>query len=233
LSGEAQATTYLSTISGVREVALRGAADLAFWRAQLQAAQLEPYDEQGRASLLLTAIDARFRGIPFRELSIAVLVGDGQAGYLAHAFNSSRLLAWAERVFFQTPYHLADLAVNERPPAGFSVSANGQTLMSARLRANAPAARQGDELWEGTLYLPGGQKLYRARLSGPATLYTGDPVDTLTIQPPSGDNILRQLVESGFEGREWLVRPAGAHARSRTFRRERSRARYDDGFSAP
>ncbi|RIK14702.1 MAG: hypothetical protein DCC51_15530, partial [Anaerolineae bacterium] len=113
---------YISTITGVREVALTGTADLASWSARLRAMNLVPYNDNGRASLLLTAIEARFRGIPFREMSISVVVSDdGGANvggaYLAHAFNSSRLLAFAERAFFRTPYHLAVLTATEQLPA--------------------------------------------------------------------------------------------------------------------
>lgn len=216
-AAESTPITYISTITAVREVALSGAADLLYWRDQLRPARLVPYDDNGRASLLLTAIESRFRGIPFRELSIAVRVGDGGDAYLAHAFNSSRLLAWAERVFFQTPYHLAELAVAERAPAGFSVAAEGQTLFSASMSADVAAAPASETVWQGAIYLPGGGKVFYARLSGPAAVYPWGQADRLTINPPPGENIFRRLVESGFAGREWLVRPAGVHARSRTF----------------
>lgn len=221
-AAEPTPVTYISTITGVREVALSGAADLAYWRRQLQPARLTPWDENGRASLLLTAIESRFRGIPFRELSIAVRVGDGGAAYLAHAFNSSRLLALAERVFFQTPYRLAALAVDARAPAGFNVSADGQNLFSARMRANVTPEPAHEALWEGAIYLPGGEKVFYARLSGPAAVYPWEATDLMTISSTAGGSIFQRLAESGFEGREWLVRPAAVHARSRTFPRERS-----------
>jgi hypothetical protein len=219
-AAEATPPPYLSTLTGVREVALAGVANLAYWRDQLQPARLVPWDDGGRASVLLTAIDARFRGISFRELSIAVRVGDGRDAYLAHAFNSSRLLALAERVFFQTPYHLAAPVVDERAPAGFSVSAGGQTLFSARQRANVGPAPPASVEWQGAIYLPGGDKVFYAWLGGPAVVYPWAAGDQMTITPPAGDNIFRQLVESNFEGREWLARPAAIHARSRTYRRE-------------
>ncbi len=213
------ATNYISTITGVREVALTGAADLAYWREQLRPARLSPFDDNGRASLLLTAIDANFRGIPFRELSIAVRLQDG-AAYLVQAFNSSRLLALAERLFFQTPYHLADLAVDERPPASFTLSLDGGALFSARMGTNSTPALRDDALWQGAIYLLGGDKLFYARLSGAAAIYPFAAADDVTIAPPAGENIFRQLAESGFVGVEWLARAGAVHARSRTFRRE-------------
>ena len=98
--------TYISTITDVREVALAGTADLAYWRERLRGEGLAPLDDDGRASLLLTAIESKFRGIPFRELSISVLLPGGGA-FLAHAFNSSRLLAFAERMDMQDLRFLA------------------------------------------------------------------------------------------------------------------------------
>src|SRR5690606_28624144 len=88
---------YITTITDVREVALWATADLGYWRERLRDEDLLPFDDGGRAALLLTAIDSKFRGISFRELSISVLVGDGRSAFLAHAFSSSRLLAFAER----------------------------------------------------------------------------------------------------------------------------------------
>lgn len=150
---------YISTITGVREVALRATAALEYWREQLRPRHLSPYDDNGRASLLLTAIDSRFRGIPFREMSISVVLSDdvgatAVGAYLVHAFNSSRLLAFAERAFFRTPYHLAALDVDERLPARMGVSAGGRELFSARMGTKTAPIRREGPVFDGPIYLP-------------------------------------------------------------------------------
>lgn len=215
---------YISTITGVREVALTGTADLASWSARLRAVNLVPYNDNGRASLLLTAIEARFRGIPFREMSVSVVVSDdGGANvggaYLAHAFNSSRLLAFAERAFFRTPYHLAVLTATEQLPARIGVSASGRGLFEARMGAKTTPIRREDPVFEGPIYLPGGEEVFYAHLSGSAEIYPFDSGDSLTINPHPDAPIFAQLVESGFAGSEWMVRSDAIHARSKTYKR--------------
>jgi hypothetical protein len=210
--------TYISTITDVREVALAGTADLAYWRERLRGEGLAPLDDDGRASLLLTAIESKFRGIPFRELSISVLLPGGGA-FLAHAFNSSRLLAFAERAFFQTPYHLAQLTVDERHPVSIGVARNGRDLFAARMGSERPPAGREDMIFDGPIYLPGGMKMFFARLSGAAGIFPFEAVDTVTLTPDSTESIFRRLLESGFAGEEWRVRSGAVHARTKTYNR--------------
>ena len=216
---------FISAITGVREVALAATADLAYWRGKLRSEALVPYDDDGRASLLLTAIAAKFRGIPFRELSISVLVSDDggatpAGAYLAHAYNSSRLLAFAERVLFQTPYHLAQLTMDERLPARMSVSRGERVLFSAQMSDKATPGREEDALFDGPIYLPGGRQVFYARLSGRGQRYAFDAADQMTIQRSPDDPIFGQLLDSDIKGKEWLVRAGAIHARSKTYRRE-------------
>ena len=82
MTQQAAPVAYISTITDVREVTLRGTADLVYWRDCLQREGLAPYDEDGRAALLVTAIESKFRGIPFREMKLAVL----RRRYLTHRF---------------------------------------------------------------------------------------------------------------------------------------------------
>ncbi len=212
--------SYISTINDVREVALAGTADLVYWRRQVQEEDLTLLDQDGRASLLLTAIEAKFRGIPFRELSISVLLADGGA-FLAHAFNSSRLLAFAERAFFQTPYHLADLTLNEQYPARMAASKAGHTLFTASMGGLRPPQSEQDVVFEGPIYLPDRGLVFYARLSGTAAIYPYEATDTVTFGPRLDEKtvIFSQLRRSGFAGREWLVRSGAVHARSKTFKR--------------
>ncbi len=213
---------HISTITGVREVGLRGTAELAYWQDTLRSEGLAPLAEGGRAVLMLAAIDATFRGIPFRELSISVALTDGGA-FLAHAYNSSRLLAFAERVFFQTPYHLAELTVRERPPARLGVARGGRAVFDARMGDERPPARREEMLFDGPIYLPGGRRHFFARLSGAADVFPFDATDTVTFASQSPGTIFGRLRESGFTGREWQLRSTAVHARTRTFEQHRGR----------
>lgn len=102
---ENSAITYVTRIENVREVILHGAADLSFWRARLHMSGLFPYQEQGRAALLLTATDLSWLGVRFQEFTVSVVVSQVEDGsrqdgfYLVGAFNSSRLLTLAENLF--------------------------------------------------------------------------------------------------------------------------------------
>ena len=215
---------YIATIAPVRELILAGSADLAYWRQRLAAVGLFPHDDSGRAAVSISAIAGRFRGLPFREVSVAVVVGERDDGpadaiYLAGAFNSSRPLAWAERAFFRTPYQLADIRLSEPPAVAAAVTVAGQVVYRAERRA-APSEplRREAQTWEGRIFLPphgARRELFYARLAGPTDVYPYDPADTLTIRP-QGDDVLYCLVESGFAGHEWRVRAAAVHARSRT-----------------
>ena len=211
---------YISTITGVREVALAGTADLVYWRRQLQEEDWPLPEQDGRASLLLTAIEAKFRGIPFRELSISVLLADGGA-FLAQAFNSSRLLAFAERVFFQTPYQLAELPMSEQYPTQMAASHAGHTLFAASMGGRRTPEREEDVLFEGPIYLPDRGKVFYARLSGTAAIYAYDATDTATFEPRLDVKslVFAQLSESGFAGKEWFIRSKAVHARSKTYER--------------
>lgn len=212
---------YISTIAGVREVALTGTADLDYWRIRLEGEGLSPFEENGRASLLLTAIASKFRGIPFRELSISVRVGDGGEAFLVQAFNSSRLLAYAEQALFQTPYRLAQLTVDETIPARVEMAGGGRVLFSARMAGKTAPHREASPLYEGPIYLPGGRSVFYARLSGAARIYSFDAPDTILIEPRANEDGLARLVESNFRGKEWLVRAGAIHARSKTYQKNR------------
>lgn len=214
------ASAYISTITDVREVALWGSADLPFWRGRLGHENLTPLEENGRAALLLTAIESTFQGLPFRELSISVLLDKGGA-FLAHAFNSSRWLALAERVFFQTPYRLARLAIDERVPARMAVRLGDQEVFSVQMGLRQSPVRRQEELFEGPIYLPGGRKVFFARLSGVAERYPYNTTDTLSFVPHETAPIINDLLASGFAGTEWMLRAGAIHARTKTHERSR------------
>ena len=228
---------YVARIHPVREVTLVGAADHPFWKERLRAAGLHPAQVDGKAQVVVSAVGSRFRGIPFRELSISVLVSRREGGpdrdgvFLAGAFNSSRLFAFIERRFFRTPYRHGAVSVDPRPPASFEVAEAGRAILRGNMAAGGSegaryAARTGEEGWEGPIFLPGaapgaadGDRYFFGKVGGPTRAYPFDPsADAVALDPPPGDGAVRLLFESRFSGREWVLRETAAHARSGTLR---------------
>jgi hypothetical protein len=219
----------------VREVSLLGTADLAFWKDRLRAEGLFPAEGDGKAQLLVSSVDSRYLGIPFRELTVSVFVSrqaggaGGDGAYLAHAFNSSRLFAFLERTCFSTPYYPAKVDIRARLPIRLRLTQGREGVFRAEMSAGSRAAprepsRSGDDGWEGPIFLPGSGrrapgKVFFARLSGHTETYPFSPGDVLALDPSPKSQILRALVESRFAVREWVIRADATHARSKTFAR--------------
>ncbi|MFZ2423976.1 MAG: hypothetical protein WA029_22820 [Anaerolineae bacterium] len=223
------AAPYITRINNVKEVNLFGAADLPFWQARLKPRGLTPYDDKGQALLLLAAADLRWLGIRFQEFTVSVVVsrqedGRGQdASYLVAATNSSRPLAWAERNFFDTPYDYGLVQLEPQPPASLALGVGSSTLLRASMVGARPVQRRGQEVWEGTIFLPqgarqknGANRRFYARLGGQTDIYPFLPAADTFAPAPSSD-AMRWLIESNFQPREWHLRADAAHARSQTF----------------
>jgi hypothetical protein len=223
----------VAEIRSVREVTLKGSADFDIWRDELKAEGLVPARSGGRAAVVITGTSARFKGLPFRELAVAVAVAPPEGSpypetlFLAQAFNSSRLLAWCERTAFRTPYLHAQVRVDGWPSPGLTVQLGGAVVFEARLESQATGklkpAGPASERWEGLIYLPsrrgrpGG--VFFARLEGATMTVTAPPGDGVTLHAHSGLPTLGTLAESGFVAEEWLVREGAVHCRSKTFTR--------------
>ena len=217
---------YDVVVSGAREVTLWGRANFAFWHHELAPCGLTPVlAEDGRAELLVSSVAARFMGIAFREASISVFVGreprsrrrDGV--YLAHAFNSLRFFAWFERTWFATPYYPATVIVDAALPASLCASRPDGLLLAASMVDASGASREplsdGSASWAGPIFLPSG-KLFYGKLAGVTQVYAFEPGDMLTIQPVADTPVLQNLIDSGFQGREWHIRTNATHGRSKT-----------------
>lgn len=223
---------WAAVIHGVQEVVLAGVADLAYWRNALKREGLCPFNANGSAEILISAPRLIWMGLRFCEMSISISVArredapqpDGT--FLAHAFNSSRLLALSERTFFGTPYYAADIHVTTDMPVGFSVSSSGSAKrqLAARMTAQPPLLRSGDEHWAGPIFLPrvrtaadAPRKYFMAQLTGNAQAYAfAAGTDVLELNPAEPNDIFAELRDSGFAAREWRVRLDGTHAKSRT-----------------
>jgi hypothetical protein len=219
---------YTAQIKHVREVALHGTADLAFWSAILQQESLQAYNAQGKAELVISATALRWKGFRFRELIVIVAVGadddPAQHGgfFLAHAFNSSPILAYAERVFFKTPYYHGQIRVQEQAPVLIELGDQAQAHFKAQMaQPQAPAAIRNEE-WSGPVFLPRkttkqpGYKFF-VRLGGEQQNYPFSPSDQIAIKPEHP--IFRSLIDSNFTAREWRIRSAAEHAKSKTYAR--------------
>ena len=226
---------YVAQLTHVREVSLLGTADLAYWKDRLAPENHTPAERDGKAQVLIIAADARFWGLPFRELSFSILVeprhapGARDAAYLLGAFNSRRFFAFSERTFFSTPYHFGDVRVSTSPRALIAVHRNPQPLFHAEMHAGTAgptreSVRTGDDVWEGPVFLPrtsrgtsGPGRFFSARVAGEALRYAFDGArDTLNMSPAPGAEFLQSLTESRFAATEWLIRADATHAKSKT-----------------
>lgn len=223
----------IASLDHVLEVTLQGSADLAFWCSQLSSEGLFPTpDYRQRARLWISGASSRFRGIRFRELSIAVHVSR-QAGatttdglFLPQAFNSSRLFTFFERHWFHTPYVHAGVEVAANPYR-MSARVGSEVLLEASLNQPDQPVIEPEpmESWEGPIYLPAAgtssgalRRHFFACLAGNTTSLPFVPErDALTIHRVTQFPVLGWLLDSGFEAEAWAIRPNARHARSKTF----------------
>ena len=226
---------FVAEIAPVREVSLIGSAELRFWRDLLRRENLCPAELDGEAQILVCGTDAKFKGIPFRELSISVFVSGPsraapQGAFLAQAFNSNWFFALIERTWFSTPYDHALIEVDPLVPASIRVRQGHKSAFFAamveREGSERRAIRCGNEGWEGPIFLPGrrgmpGQKCFFGRIGGLTHVYPfyADR-DELSIGPNPRQPALTWLAQSGFAGRQWILRDSAVHARSKTYVRD-------------
>lgn len=220
--------SYIATIDRVREITIVGRSDLAFWSRRLADERLVPGDFGGHAESVVTVTLGRWAGLAFREVILAVRVardpgGDGSdrsAIYLAHAFNSSRLLAFLERTLFRTPYLPADVTCETPSLRGFRVTEGPRAVLAGELPASAPRIAPDPDLWEGPIFLTGAKERFFARLSGVTTTYQV-PGGCLRIDASGYGpaHPMRAFADAGFEPLRWSTRSDATHARSKTVAR--------------
>jgi hypothetical protein len=233
---------FVAALTGVREVSLLGTADPGYWKNALAKEGLRAAERGGQAQVMVIAAAARFRGIEFREVSFSVLVDrpddvpdhvpGPDAAYLVGAFNSRRLFAFSERVFFRTPYRHAEISTAASPDVSIRVARRGIVLFDARMGPGRTLSGV-DRGWEGPVFLPGSGdgtrarsrtgsrgNYFVARISGNTMRCSfEDALDSLTITPSREDPAFAALRDSQFVPREWAVRVDAAHAKSKTYAR--------------
>lgn len=228
---------YQVEVSPVKEVTLLGSADWNFWKELLAKESLVPVKSESKTQISITATEAKFMGIRFRELVIFLPVhpqgnGEKSAGvFLAHAFNSVRFFAWVERNFFSTPYYHGKMEVDTGMPVSMGLSQRGEVLFRAEMsKVNSTdrmPTRNAEECWEGPVFLPGKEvnkqeqgKFFFARLAGQIQAYPFNTEDRALINPSGDIPVLQWLRDSQFEPKEWTIRETATHAKSKTMRRQ-------------
>jgi hypothetical protein len=217
---------YVAEIKNVREICLVGSADFEFWKTHLGPSRLAPTNFAGHAHVLVSAVKLKWMGIRFEELSIAIPIDPPDSStcsvYLVSAFNSSRLLAWCERTFFQTPYEHAQITMQAEQPWSFELRNNTRATLVVQCQQAAPAATIDDD-WIGSIFLPPARptsqrKFFHAKLSGPVQLAPFAATSAeFKLQPSPQQPAIQLLIDSHFAPIEWRVRPNATHARSKTF----------------
>lgn len=217
---------YTAEIANVREVTLHGTADLGFWHKLLQPHGLLPDSTDGAAHLVISATALVWKRLSFRELIVTIATCTDRdqpqpdSFYLAHAFNSSRLLAWTERRLFNTPYTHADIQLNTSAPL-IDVQRGNQPLLSAQMAESKAPSTQRSEDWNGPVFLPGrARKYFVVALSGEQAIYPFATADRLEIVSGADQPVFQQLKESHFTPTEWRICTSANHKRSQTYRRE-------------
>ncbi len=218
---------YAANLYNVKEVTLHCTADLSFWEAVLQKENLFPYQEADKAILLLSAIDAKWRGFKFKEFVIAVGICFDENGtsldgyYLPHAFNSSKLLTFSERVFFQTPYLHGDIQLENKLPASIKIRDTTGVLFHAEMSIPEISPLVEYLEWKGPIFLPNNRGKFFAILAGEAKIYPFSPeTDRFEIKSSTRHPIFQQLIDSNFAGSVWSLRSNSRHAKSKTYKRD-------------
>lgn len=226
---------WAAQLSNVRDVSVRGFANLNYWTDYLEPYSLKPAVCEDKAEIIIIGGDARFRGVAFRELSFALILDPDhaanckEAAFLLHAFSSCWCFAFCERVFFSTPYTHANVSLSTSFPASMCIEIGKDDVFRIAMGSGESGLRQptfsGRDAWEGGVYLPydpnkksPSGKMFFSRIQGDARKYSFDlSGDTISIQPVSSTDVLAKLVESDFSPHEWITRDSSTHAKSKTY----------------
>ena len=209
-----QNVDYITVISPVKEVTLWGKAEAKPWQAYLKAEGLAPDVQNGKVEVLISAVDSRYMGFRFQELSISVRLRESEY-FLAHAYNSIPLFALAERKFFQTPYYAGKLSVEKA-----ALSLNDGQSFEASLAPNTPCLVTGEEDWQLIIRLPKALRkkadtphFFHARLQGYTETYQAN---LASFSMKGEEDVFGLLRESQFRPEEWRIRASAKHSKSKT-----------------
>lgn len=219
---------YPVVLTNVLEITLHAAADLAYWRAQMQPLNLYPFNFKGAALFFITASKAKFNGIPFREFSVSLATSkhaDGSSHdgfFLNHAFNALRLFAFVERRIYRTPYYHGRVEVKTEPAASIHLRVQNQLAFSAA-KSTATRVQSAPEWWEGPIVLPDlktpaamPHNYFFAKIGGDTEIYPFSARDLYSIHLAPTAPVFQQLLESHLQPQEWHIRRRAVHSKSNT-----------------
>lgn len=212
---------FVTVIHPVLEVTLVGKVQAHLWQPLLDGEAVTIRQTQGEADVLISAVDARYYGIRFRELSVSIGVGEpGDNRYfLVQAYNSLRVFAWVEQRWFRTPYAPATMTVS---PEHITLKQGQTEVFSASRPAASPVLQSGYECRDVRLDLPRRLRqhpsqphYFFARLEGDTQYYAG--TDTrLTLRSGGHDPVFAALEAARLRIEAWSVRLTARHSKSRT-----------------
>ncbi|MGB1286917.1 MAG: hypothetical protein ACPG7F_10320 [Aggregatilineales bacterium] len=209
---------YMTIVEPVLEVTLRGFARADLWQQHFHENDLKTQITGQTVEVLISGVSAKYMGIPFRELSVSVQMSE-KTYFLAHAYNSLRPFAFAERRFFRTPYYPAALEII---PHRLTVEKAGQSVFNASLSTDATPVNQAPGLDVLQIYLPKNLRkqaqqphYFHARLEGETVFYDHSTA-TLNYPQPHQESIFSLLSQSDFQIEQWWVRETARHSKSKT-----------------
>lgn len=221
---------WAAELANVREVSLRGSADLDFWREYLAGEEVVPLNCEGRASIMIVSAEGKFAGVRFREVSVSVVMesASGPDGiplfFLVQAYNSSRFFSWCERVFFATPYYFAQVNIQPRIPAEVRVAREGNMMFHASMSRETLPSEERDDRWMARILLPSRKstkarkKMFFARILGSTRVYPfQEGADRIVFGGEAETDVFALLKSSRFTPQEWVVRANATHAKSKTY----------------
>lgn len=213
------ATPYVTIVEPVLEVTLICRGDAAPWRQSLVREGISLPPQQEEVEIILSAVETKYMGVIFRELSVSLRLDDTQV-FLVHAFNSNRFFAWVERAWFRTPYYYGKLVV---APHYIQLSDNGQPHLEARLAESAAALECRTESNEWQIRLPAALRkesskvhYFNARLEGDTQYYATLPNPPMLVFGSGLPASLLPLQASKLMVEKWLVRERAKHSKSQT-----------------
>jgi hypothetical protein len=170
-------------------------------------------------------------GLTFSDVNFSVILSPNQDRFLEEAFliralNSNRFFAFIERNIFNTP-HLAASCYVEMDPIKVELKRNGNPIFKIGMGQdeNREIAHLNQDGWHGMVVLPGPKshkhnpfKYFIAKIEGETIKCNFDNSrDSLFIANDSNVEELSQLIDSGFKGKEWMIRRSANHSKSKSY----------------
>lgn len=219
---------YAAEINNVKEVNLIGSADLVYWQNFLSKENLVPFNNNGKAEIIISTPTLSWSGIHFSEFVVAVALGNKEGTsrngyYLVHAYNTSGLLAFYERVLFHAPYSEAKINIQEKSPISIDLIVDNTNVFSLKVSKEDYFLGANDEMWLGAISLPKKnndtkERFFYGKLGGFTENYKySTERDSMSFNPVKSTPVIKFLRESNFTPIIWGLRSNSSHGKSKTY----------------